>query len=229
MTLLSKILKIAKRYSFNAPTKRNPDRIQTLGPNIELETKLNIVSSKDVEIILKNISELGFSKVEHRTERHHFFSNNHIKHSVLILVKNSNEIWVKTKKDRQEINTPNKNIPILMRHEIKIRPQDKTYQKEFEKTISQKYVGSFKKECIDFSFWFENTSFTTTLSLADSKTDSLYQIEFEFDGPKENTRVLNFSEIIQTFEQMLIKIVPSSKITSLNTHTKLEWLLNKIG
>jgi len=77
------IIEIAQRYFVNAPTQRVPERIQTLGAEVELETKVNIEKLYDVEIILRNISALGFSKVSRRTEWHHFFSNNFIAHNVL--------------------------------------------------------------------------------------------------------------------------------------------------
>lgn len=219
------IIEIAHRYFVNAPTKRVPERIQTLGAEVELETKVNIDKLHDVEAILNNVSVLGFSKVDHRTEWHHFFSNNLIAHNVLILVKDSNDIWIKIKKDKQQIKTPHNNFPILLRHEKKIKPQDTNYRDEFQQTICQNYIGSFQKECLDFSFWYRDVSFTTTLSLADSRQGSLCQIEFEFDGHKENTEPPNFDAILTLFEQMLFTVCPF-KINELTTYTKLEWLLS---
>lgn len=218
------ILEISRKYLVGGATQRIPERIQTLG-DIELETKINIDKLDDVEIILHNISELGFSKVDHRTEWHHFFSNDLVAHNVLILIKDSNEIWIKVKKDKQQVNTPNRNFPILSRHEKKMKPQDVNYRDEFQQTINQKYIGSFKKECLDFSFYYKDLSFTATLSLADSEDSSLHQIEFEFDGHKENNQQPNFDTILVTFEQMLLDIC-QTKVNMLTTHTKLEWLLS---
>lgn len=94
------IVEISCKYFVGAPTQRIPERIQTLG-DIELETKINIEKLNDVETVLDNIKILGFSKVTQRTEWHHFFSNNFIAHNVLILIKDSNEIWIKIKKDKK--------------------------------------------------------------------------------------------------------------------------------
>jgi len=218
------IIGIAHRYFVNAPIQRIPERIQTLGTEVELETKVNIDKLDNVELILNNISELGFSKVSHRTEWHHFFSNDFIAHNVLILIQGSNEIWIKIKKDKHQIKSPHNNFPILLRHEKKMKPQDNNYRDEFQRTVCQNYIGSFQKECLDFSFWYKDASFTATLSLADSKQRSLHQIEFEFDGHKKNTEPPNFNTILNLFEQMLSNVCPS-KINKFNTYTKLEWLL----
>ena len=218
------IMKLSNEYLIGAPTQRRPERVQTLG-DIELETKINIEKLEDVEKVLNNIKLLGFSKVAHRKEWHHFPSENLIAHSVLILIENSNEIWIKIKKDRKKIHTPNRKFPLLSRHERKMKPQENDYREEFQRTISQRYIGSFKKECIDFSFYYKDLSFTSTLSLADSKNSSLYQIEFEFDGHKENDNPPSHETILNTFEQMLIDIC-GKDINRLTTHTKLEWLIS---
>lgn len=219
-----KIVKISQKYFVDAPTQRIPERIQTLG-NIELETKINIEELDDVKIILCNINKFGFSKVTHRTEWHHFFSDNLIAHNVLILIKNSNETWIKIKKDKKHIYTPYNNFPILSRHELKLKPNDINYRDEFQKTIVQNYIGSFQKECLDFSFYYKDLSFTVTLSLAETKDNSLYQIEFEFDGHKENNKPPSLSKILAVFDQMLIDIC-GDKTSRITTHTKLEWLLS---
>lgn len=106
-----------------------------------------------------------------------------------------------------------------------MKPQDVNYQNEFQQTISQNYIGSFQKECIDFSFYYKDLSFTVTLSLADSKYGSLYQIEFEFDGHKENNEPPSFDKILTTFDQMLLDIC-QDKTSRITIHTKLDWLLS---
>lgn len=223
-----KIIEISQKYLIDAPTQRIPEPIQTLGDDVELETKINIEKLDDlddVEIVLDNIKKQGFSKVTHRTEWHHFFSDNNIAHNVLILIKDSDEVWIKIKKDKNQIYTSQNNFPILLSHERKIRPQDENYREEFQKTISKKYIGSFKKECLDFYFYYKNLSFTVTLSLADSAEDSIYQIEFEFDGHKEGTKPPNFYTILTIFEQMLLNICPH-KTDKITIYTKIEWLLS---
>jgi len=40
----------------------------------------------------------------------------------LILIKDSNEIWIKIKKDKQQVLTPHGHLPILLRYEKKIKP-----------------------------------------------------------------------------------------------------------
>jgi len=219
-----KIVEISRKYIVGAPKQRIPERIQTLG-DIELETKINIEKLDDVETVLNNIKFFGFSKVAHRTEWHHFFSDNLIAHNVLILIKGSNEIWIKIKKDKKQIYTPHSKFPILSRHEKKMKPQDFNYRNDFKNTIIQNYIGSFRKECLDFSFYFKNLSFTATLSLADSKCGSLYQIEFEFDGHKENNKPPSFNKILTVFDQMLSDIC-EEQTNRLTTYTKLEWLLS---
>jgi len=219
------IIKLSDKYLVGAPTQRVPERIQTL-EDIELETKINIEVIQDVKNILDKIKSIGISKASRRREWHHFFSNNLVAHSVLILVENSNEVWIKIKKDKNEVYTPNKKLPLLSRHERKIKPQDRGYREEFQKTIIQRYIGSFKKECIDLSFYYKDLSFTATLSLADSEDSSLYQIEFEYDGHKEDYDPPTYEAILNTFEQMLSDIC-GSKIKRLTTHTKLSWLLNE--
>ena len=220
---LQQILKICDQYMKNIEIQETPNGIRTLG-DIELETKINIESLDEVESILNNLTNIGVYEVAHRTEQHHFFSKNLIAHNVLILIKDSNEVWIKVKKDRQEVFTPN-NIPLLSRHEIKMRPQDINYQNEFQKTISQNYIGSFKKECLDFSFCYKDLLFTTTFSLADSENSSLYQIEFEFEEHREKVEPPSFKTILTTFDQMLLDTC-GNKTNRLNTHTKLEWLLS---
>lgn len=219
------IIKLSSEYSVGAPTQRRPERVQTLG-DIELETKINIKEISDVENILNEIKSIGISKFSHRKEWHHFFSDNLVAHSVLILIENSSEIWIKIKKDKKEVYTLNKNFPLLSRHERKMKPQDIDYRDEFQKTISQRYIGSFKKECIDFSFYYEDLSFTSTLSLVDSENSFLYQIEFEFDGHKENDNPPKYETILNIFEQMLIDVC-GKDINRLTTHTKLEWLIGE--
>ncbi|MFH1233161.1 MAG: hypothetical protein V1649_00720 [Patescibacteria group bacterium] len=140
------------------------------------------------------------------------------------MVKDSNEIWIKIKKDKKIVYTVHNNFPILLRHEKKIKPLDMNYQDEFQRTIAQDYIGSFKKECLDFSFYYKDLSYTATLSLADAKNSSLYQIEFELDGHKENNQPPNFDIILASFEQMLLDIC-QTMANRLTTHTKLEWLL----
>lgn len=216
------IIEISREYLVGG--QKIPEQIQTLG-DIELETKINIEELDDVKIVLNNIKNLGFYEATHRTEWHHFFSNDLVAHNVLILIKDSNEIWIKVKKDKQQVNTPHRNFPILSRHEKKIKPQDFNYRDEFQQTINQKYIGSFNKESLDFSFYYKDLAFTTTLSLADSEDSSLHQIEFEFDGHKESNQPPNFDTILVTFEQMLLDIC-QTKVNRLTTHTKLEWLLS---
>ncbi len=220
---LKKIIEISHKYILDAPTQRVLEPIDTL-IDIELETKINLEKLNDVETILRNIKVFGFSKVTHRTEWHHFFSNDLVAHNVLILIKDSNEIWIKIKNDKQIVKTAHSSFPILLRHEKKIKPQDINYRDEFQRTITQNYIGSFQKECLDFSFYYKDLSFTTTLSLADSEHSSLYQIEFEFDGHKENIEPPSFGTILAIFDQMLLDVC-QDKTYKLTTYTKIEWLL----
>lgn len=218
------IVKVALKHFMGAQTQGIPECVRTFG-DIELETKINIKRLDDVEAILSNIESFGFSEVSHRTEQHHFFSNSHIAHNVLILIKGSSEVWIKIKKDRQLVYTPHNSFPILARHESKITPKDADYLNEFQATVSQSYIGSFRKECLDFSFYYHDLSFTTTLSLADSDKGFLHQIEFEFDGHKENTSSPDFGVVLSIFEQMLLDIC-LDRVAGLNVYTKLEWLLS---
>jgi hypothetical protein len=224
--MLSKdvILKLLTKYNKDLPKERKPERIQTLG-NLELEVKINLTDLKKLDNILANILLNGVSKYTHRSERHHFFSDNNIGYGALILVEGSNEVWVKIKKDRNEIKTPTHGYTLLSRHEIKHGPQHDTYPEDFEDTIKQQYTGSFNKECIDLSFYYEDLSFTATLSLASAEEGVLNQIEFEYDGHKTGDSPPSLSTILEIFERMLITMCGDG-VSQLNTHTKLDWLLS---
>lgn len=221
---LSEIHRIVNKYFADAPKSRSiGERWISILPDKEIETKVNIDDTLYLNLTLNNIFHLGFSVVDRREEFHHFFSDNSTHHAALILIKGSPEVWIKQKSNIGVIHTP-RNIPILLRGEIKIRPNDKDYQEIFLNTVKMHYVGSFKKECIDFSYWFNNLSFTMTVSLAEySKNNKLYQIEFELDGYKEGTDPPDINSITSQFEKMLMIICPQY-VNKLTTYTKLEWL-----
>ena len=151
-----------------APAKGIPKAIQALG-DIELETKINLEKLDDVKMVVI-ISRVWVFKsyTSHRMAL--FFSNNLVAHNVLILVKDSNEVWIKIKEDKQQIYTPHSNFPILSKARKKIKPQDVECL-WVSKTISQVY-RFVQKECLDFLFYYKDLSFTTTLSLADSENSS---------------------------------------------------------
>ena len=67
---------------------------------------MNIEKPRGVREILDNIKEIGFYDITHRVEWRHFFSNNLIAHNVLVLVKGSDEVWIKIKKDKKLLFTP---------------------------------------------------------------------------------------------------------------------------
>ncbi len=221
----NRIIEIVDQYIVGAPTKRVLERVQTLGSDVELETKINIESIQDIVSIMKEISKLGISKVEKRFEYHHFFAGDNDQHDVLILVHGSREVWIKKKKDRQVITAPDLNLPILLRHESKMKPNDKNYLKSFSDIFSKPYIGNFEKTCIDLSFYFNDLSFTATMSLAFNPlhNSQLYQIEFEYDGHKENTTPPSFELIVSEFERML-KSNFLNFLKRITPHTKLEWL-----
>lgn len=218
--LLNEILKIERKYHKNISYIDD----EKTWINLELETKINITTPYDVKNVLDKIKDKEYTECTHRTEWHHFFSNNGITHTVLILVEQSNEIWIKTKKDRKVVYTP-KCLPLLLRHEIKVKPTDHNYKDEFMRTITSKYIGSIKKECIDHCFFFRDLNFAITLSLADTipANNSLYQIEFEYTGHRIGTRKPSYKKVLKTFEDMLIEVLDKD-ISRLNTHAKIEWL-----
>jgi hypothetical protein len=223
MVSKSEILQLVTELGRDLPSERKPERIQTLG-DIELEVKINLDSLGQLEKILARIFEVGVSKFTQRTEQHHFFSDDKIWHSVLILVRGSNEVWIKTKKDHRIIETPTYKYRLLSRHELKQTPRHETYVEDFGSTVKQQYIGSFDKECIDYSFYYDGLSFTATLSLADTVDDSLYQIEFEYDGHKEGHDSPDMKYILEVFEKMLNDVC-GADVQHLTTHTKLEWLI----
>jgi hypothetical protein len=54
---INKIIDIVDPHIVNAPTKRVPERIQTLGSDVELETKVNIKSTRDIMSVVEKITE----------------------------------------------------------------------------------------------------------------------------------------------------------------------------
>lgn len=222
-----KIIEASQKYFVGFKNQITQEWVPTF-EELELETKINIEKLEDVETILCAIKAIGFSNIVCRTEWHHFFSDDLIAHNVLILVNDSNEIWVKIKSDKKIVYTSNGNFPLLLRHEKKVKPQDSGYRDKIQQTVTKKYIASFKKECLDFSFYYKGLSFTATLSLAETEQSRFYQIEFEFDGHKKSDSPPKFDEILDVFDQMLSDIC-KGKTDRINTRAKLDWLSSVSG
>ncbi len=115
----------------------------------------------------------------------------------------------------------------LLRQEKKIMPQHPQYFSLFAEMLLLPYVGSFQKECLDVSFWYNDLAFTLTLSLAHSpERDQLFQFELEFDGHRFNLPLPNLHQILTEFECVAGLVLPF-EVQRFTTHQKLEWLLNR--
>lgn len=224
MPYMTELFDIFQTFMADTRKHRSIEPVQTFGDNIELEMKFDIKKSSDVKNLLMDIKNLDISMAEMRFEWHHFFAKEDILHYALILSNSSSEVWIKNKKDKTILYTKNK-LPILFRHENKISPKNKGYENAFREVVSNPFIGSFKKICIDFYFWFNNLSFAVTLSLAydPTKKSKLYQIEFEYDGHMINTSAPDFEYVISKFEE-LIDINFSYLISDSTEYTKIEWL-----
>lgn len=131
----------------------------------------------------------------------------------------------KIKKIKRYYTLKKNKLPVLFRHENKLSPKNMGYENVFREVVSSPFIGSFKKICIDFYFWFNNLSFAATLSLAYDpiKKSKLYQIELEYDGHMPNTDIPDFKYVISNFEKIINEKFPylMSKSTE---YTKIEWL-----
>lgn len=165
MPYMAELFDIFQTFMINTKKHRSVEPVQTFGNNIELEMKFDIKKSSDVKILLMDIECLGISMAEMRLEWHHFFAKEDISHDALILSNSSSEVWIKNKKDKTILCTGKNKLPVLFRHENKINPNSKGYENAFREVVSNPFIGSFKKICIDFYFWFNNLSFAITLSL----------------------------------------------------------------
>lgn len=223
----NKLIAIADPYLQNIPILRDDEPIQTFGDDVEIETKIGIEKEHDVEIILRNVSKLGILKTEKRFEWHHFFAVDDTTHDALILSNTSSEVWIKKKIDKEILHTRAHRVPVLFRHESKLNPRDKEYVSAFKEVVSRHYIGSFEKVAIDFYFWFDNLSFTATLSLASNlqEKSQLYQVEFEYNGHREKIYPPSLEDVLSVFEKIFTNNFPNF-INKATVYTKIEWLKN---
>jgi len=190
-------------------------------PAIEIETKIN-PRLVNLTGIIYNLKNFRIDEIIQRKEFHHYHEQGKASRN-FIFVQGSDEVWIKEKTFRKLHYTPFK-VPILLRQEKKIRPGDSNYHKLFLDTLNWQHVGSFYKECVDISFWFENLLFTVTFMNAILGKSILSQIELEFDGHSSNIKRPSIKKITAAFDtvsQSLIRQVNNKYFTSL---TKLEWL-----
>jgi hypothetical protein len=153
--------------------------------------------------MLKNVrnNKLTLDDIVLRKEYHHFYDEKRM-HIAFIFALGSKEVWIKEKSDTNIVHTPRYKIPILIRKEKKIRPSDLGYDKLFLKTLKSDYIASFKKECIDISFWFENFLFTITVAESVTNKSSLSQIEIEYDGRCQNTECPSRKSLLTLFDKV---------------------------
>lgn len=222
----NKICNIAHLYLLKHQNTEYIEPIQTFGDDVELETKINIEKASDVEMALEELAKIGITKTEKRCEWHHFFTKTEDceAHDALILSNKSSEVWIKRKKDKKVINTDS-GLPILFRHESRLNPRNLTYRENFKEIISQRYVGSFDKICIDFYFLIKGFSFAMTLSLATEvlTKSQLYQIEIEYDGHLNTVSPPSMQDVLIAFEKTFDDIFLPFK-QRVTAHTKIEWL-----
>lgn len=140
-----------------------------------------------------------------------------------IVVQGSTEVWIKEKVLRK-LNPTLSKIPILIRREKKLKPTDNNYPKLFLETLKWQYVGSFYKECIDVSLWFENLLFTITFMNAVVDKAILSLIELEYDGHSSNIKRPTVGKIMDAFDKISHDLLPQVTNKYFTSFTKLEWL-----
>lgn len=196
-------------------------------PDIEFECKipLKVNNLKIItKSILKNIKSSKFilDDVVLREEFHHFYGNS-MNMGAFIFMLGSEEVWIKRKSDINTIRSPKHNIPILVRKEKKLKPKDLLYQKIFQETLKLDYIGSFKKSCVDISFWFNNFLFTVTVARANNNQSDFCQIEIEYDGHNIRCSAPSKKNLPVLFDEVVSLLLPKSEM-SFSIKTKMQWL-----
>lgn len=188
---------------------------------MEMETKIN-PSLVNLEGIFYNLKNFRNDEIIHRKEFHHYHRKVGTSRA-FIFIQGSGEVWIKEKISRRLCYTPLK-IPILLRQERKIRPNDTDYHKLFLDTLNWKFVGSFYKECVDVSFWFGSFLFTITFMNAIINKSILSQIELEYDGHSSNIKRPTIEKIMDAFDKISYDLIPQTTNKCFTSFTKLEWL-----
>ncbi len=194
-------------------------------PGIEFEAKIQATKeSSAVKEILSNFKKnhIKIDEIIKRDEFHHFYKKGDI-HRAFIFMRGSRDVWIKEKHQTKVLRTPILEAPILVRYEKKLKPKDRLYKKLFYETLYWHYEGSFQKECVDVSFWFENFLFTLTFANAIKNKIYFSQIEIEYDGHSKLARAPRKKTILKLFDDVISHIAPSQK-PFLTTTTKLQWL-----
>lgn len=155
-------------------------------PDTEFECKV-IFTSVELSKIIRFMSisilnnKIEIDEITQRQEFHHFYSDRNI-HRAFIFSRGSREVWIKEKSDNNTTYSPQYSIPLLIRREKKLKPADSMYYKLFLETLKWNYIGSFRKESIDVSFWFKNFLYTVTIAESNTGWSKFTQIEIEYDG-----------------------------------------------
>lgn len=190
-------------------------------PAIEIEAKID-ANSVICQKITHGFRNYRIDEISQRKEFHHYYERRTTSRT-FIFVQGSNEVWIK-EKVFIKLNFTLSKIPILIRREKKLKPTDHNYPKLFLETLKWHYVGSFYKECVDVSFWFENLLFTITFANATVGKAVLSQIELEYDGHSSNIKRPTMGKTRDAFDKVSHDL--DSQITNkhFTTLTKLEWL-----
>lgn len=196
-------------------------------PQIEFECKMSSTSAEIIELynsISKNVKNgiIEIDEVVSRKEFHHFCDDKKT-HRALIFTLGSKEVWIKEKSDAKIVYSPQYKIPILVRREKKLEPKDSGYDKLFSKTLKSDYIGSFKKECTDISFWFKNFLFTITISESVAGKSIFSQVEIEYDGHHLNIKRPSKKILPSLFDEVICLLLPKLAM-HFTVETKLHWL-----
>lgn len=219
------IIACSKKILGEIQEEPNQQVIPSLGDDLELEAKVDISSVDEVERVIHALQNRDISEVVSRREWHHFFAYSLSEHHAFVLSQGSPEVWIKSKRGSTSLQTPLDNLPVLLRQERKITPQHPQYFSVFAEVLRTPYIGTFQKECLDVSFWFNDLSFTLTLSLAHTpEKNQFFQFELEFDGSRINSPIPNLHQVLSEFERVARLVLPV-EIQRFTTHQKLEWLL----
>lgn len=196
-------------------------------PLTEFECKIILTPVTANKIISAIFAGIGTGRIElddiaQRAELHLFFKHNNI-HRAYIFSKGSTEVWIKEKSNGRVIPSPQRNIPILMRSEKKLKPSSPIYNKLFLETLKWTYVGSFQKESIDISFWFSGYLFTVTIAEAHTGWSEFWQIEIEYDSNSPRIKSPSKKMVLSLFDEIIPVLLPKPT-ASFTTETKLQWL-----
>lgn len=227
MEKINKYLVIAKKWinNFVDPVFYNISKRDQL----EFETKIDIKSEKDLEVVFGIIHDLKIIKAEHRSEFQHLFKFSEQEIIYMILIKDTNEIWLKVKIDENDGESTDEPFPMVKRKGVKYKPKEEGYREVFEKISESKFIYSFHKECLNYYFQFKGYFFSLSISLVFNQEGFRHtQMEFEYEGYAKDMRVPKKEEILLVFSSLFKEKFPMF-IGRLNSRTKYQEIIKRHG